>query len=134
MIDPLLLAANEYSPMQIMVRLAVVVLLAVLLVVVWLVIRRKLTRQDDTPPLGFTLKDLREMRAAGQLSDEELARAEAKALAKSRSHYLGDNADAEEQASVDEDAGRDAGRDPGGSAGPGPGGTENPGLPPDKNG
>lgn len=88
-----LLAAQRYSPMQVWIRLGLVVVLALGLVVVAVWIRRRLLGGgDEPPPVGFTLADLRSLHAAGQLSDEELAKAEAKAAARSRAHYLGDAA------------------------------------------
>ena len=85
-----LLADSKKFASQIYLWLGVVVALAFVLGLVSLWLRRKLLNQrDDQPPMGFTLSDLRAMHAQGHLSDEELAAAEEKALAKSRSHYLG---------------------------------------------
>lgn len=89
--DPaLLLAADKTFASQVYFWLAVIVVLAFALGFIALWLRRRLIDQrDEQPPMGFTLKDLRQLHAQGQLSDEELAAAEEKALARSRSHYLG---------------------------------------------
>lgn len=86
----LLLAESKKIASQTYFWLAVIVALSFVLGMVALWLRKRLIEQtDDQPPMGFTLKDLRQMHAQGQLSDEELAAAEEKALARSRSHYLG---------------------------------------------
>lgn len=77
--------------------LGIIVALAILLAVFALALRKKLFRRDQAPPMGFTLSDLRQMHAEGQLSDEELAQAEARTLTRSRSHYLGDSETAEDE-------------------------------------
>lgn len=86
----LLLADSKRFASQIYLWLGVIIALVFVLGVVALWLRRRLLDQPDDQPLaGFTLTDLREMHAQGHLSDEELAAAEEKALARSRSHYLG---------------------------------------------
>lgn len=86
----LLLANTKKAASEIYFWLGVIVALAFVLGLIALWLRRKLmAAEDDQPPLGFTLKDLRAMHERGQLSDEELAAAEERALARSRSHYLG---------------------------------------------
>ncbi|MEO0474617.1 MAG: hypothetical protein AAF085_01425 [Planctomycetota bacterium] len=70
--------------------LGVIVALAIAMGLIAMWLRKKLIgAPDDQPFTGFTLKDLRALHEQGQLSDEELAAAEEKALARSRSHYLG---------------------------------------------
>ncbi|MFN3168808.1 MAG: hypothetical protein ACE37H_17270 [Phycisphaeraceae bacterium] len=76
---------------EVILWLAVLVAACVLLAVAALAIKKRLFGGADTSsPVGFTLADLRRLHAQGQLSDEELAAAEARTLARSRSHYLGD--------------------------------------------
>lgn len=99
----LLLADIKQFASQIYFWLGVIVALGFILGLIALWLRRRLMDPlDDQPPMGFTLKDLRAMHAQGHLSDEELAAAEEKALAKSRSHYLGDE---EAQSQEPEDIG-----------------------------
>lgn len=94
----LLLADGKRFASQVYLWLGVIVALAFVLGFVCLWLRRRLLEQhDDQPPMGFTLKDLRAMHAQGHLSDEELAAAEKKALSRSRSHYLGDQAEVDAQ-------------------------------------
>lgn len=94
---PLLAEAKNFAS-QIYFWLAVILALAFVLGFIALWLRKKLLRPyDDISPMGFTLKDLRAMHAEGQLSDEELAQAEAKALARTRSHYLGVDAKTEDE-------------------------------------
>ena len=86
----LLLADSKKVTSEIYVYLGIIVALAFVLGLIALWLRKKLMGgTDDQPPMGFTLKDLRAMHEAGQLSDEELVAAEERALARSRSHYLG---------------------------------------------
>lgn len=86
----MLLADPKQFASQVYFWLGVIVALAFVLGVVALWLRRKLLNdRDDQPATGFTLKDLRKLHEQGHLSDEELAAAEEKALARSRSHYLG---------------------------------------------
>lgn len=88
----ILIAQQPVVPWQtrrIWLLLAAIIVLAILLGIVALWLRKQLLTPPDQPLTGFTLQDLREMHAQGQLSDEELAAAEEKALARSRSHYLG---------------------------------------------
>ncbi len=115
---------------EVMMWLGVIVALAILLAVVALALRKRLFRQDDASPVGFTLADLRRMHAEGQLSDEELAQAEAKTLTRSRSHYLGDN-----QADEADEAGESADPDDSSTTDPprDQNGAENTGDDPDKN-
>lgn len=96
--DPIL-AANSAFSKEVFLWLGVIVVLGFLLGIVALVLRRKLMADDAPPPIGFTLADLRAMHAAGQLSDEELAAAEAKTLAKTRAAYLGEETASEESES-----------------------------------
>ena len=115
---------------EVMMWLGVIVALAVLLAVVAMALRKRLFRPDDASPIGFTLADLRRMHAEGQLSDEELAQAEAKTLNRSRSHYLGDT-----EADAADDQDESGGRDDSSTTDPpaDPDGAENPGDDPDKN-
>lgn len=86
----LLLADAKKFASEIYFWLGVIVALAFVLGFIALWLRKRLMGPvDDQPPLGFTLKDLRKMHAAGQLSDEELALAEEKSMARTKSHYLG---------------------------------------------
>jgi len=102
----LLLAQNKRFASEIYFWLGVIIALAFVLGVVALWLRKKLmTPPDNATPMGFTLKQLRAMHAEGQLSDEELARAEERALARTRSHYLGDAAIKAKQMEEPEDIG-----------------------------
>lgn len=93
-----LLAKTKQFPTEIYFWLGLLAVLAITLGLIALWLRKRLIDQrDDQPPIGFTLKDLRAMHAAGHLSDEELSAAEEKALAKSRSHYLGNPVPAHEE-------------------------------------
>lgn len=85
----LLLAESKKFASQIYFWLGVIVVLAFVLGFLALWLRKKLLTPHEQPPMGFTLKDLRKLHELGQLTDEELAAAEEKALARSRSHYLG---------------------------------------------
>ena len=85
----LLLAESKKFASEIYFWLSVIVVLAFVLGFAALWLRKRLLTPHDQPPVGFTLKDLRKLHESGQLSDEELAAAEEKALARSRSHYLG---------------------------------------------
>jgi len=76
---------------EVMLWLGVIVGLGILLAVIATYLRRRLTTQEEQP-IGFTLGDLREMHARGELSDEELDRAERRTAALSRSRYLGESA------------------------------------------
>ncbi|MGB0767564.1 MAG: hypothetical protein ACPGYV_07615 [Phycisphaeraceae bacterium] len=122
----LCLADAKRFASSVAVWLGVIVALGVLLGVVAMWIRRRvMTPTDDLAPLGFTLKDLRAMHASGQLTDEELAAAEAKSLARTRSIYLGDTAATPEEP---EDIGHLSSGDEDDPAG----GPENPSDPSDK--
>lgn len=93
--NTLLLGATQRRfSSEVFVWLGVIVLLGLFLGVFASWLRRRLSETDQAPPLGFTLKDLRQLHAMGQLSDEELQKAEEKSLAKSRSLYLGDEDEA----------------------------------------
>lgn len=78
---------------------AVLVGAAVLLAVVFLVIRKRLASLDDESPsmggnlMGFTLADLRQMHAAGQISDEEFDVAKRKMAARAKAQLDSDDAD-----------------------------------------
>lgn len=86
----LVLAQNKKIASEVLFWLGIIVVLAFALGFIALWLRKRLIgEREEKPPIGFTLKDLRAMHAAGQLSDEELALAEEKALSKARSHYLG---------------------------------------------
>jgi len=86
-----LLGDSKRFASEVYLWLGVIIALAFVLGFVALWLRKKLmTPPDHSTPMGFTLKDLRAMHAAGHLSDEELARAEERALARSRSHFLGE--------------------------------------------
>ena len=85
---PLGMTSDQFT--RVYLWLGVIVLLGVLLAVVALYIRKRVLTRSENPPMGFTLKDLRLLHAQGQLSDEELAAAEARTLARTRTHYLGE--------------------------------------------
>lgn len=100
--------SRQYAASDVMIYAGVLLALLIVLATVASLLRRRYMNQsnDDAPPLGFTLKDLREMHAAGQLSDEELAKAEAKSLAASRALYLGpDQTDEPVESDLDDPAG-----------------------------
>ena len=126
---PLAITSEEFT--RVYLWLGVIVALGVLLGIAALYLRKRMMSRDEAPPMGFTLKDLRRMHAEGQLSDEELAAAEARTLARSRSHYLGDP----DQATADES---DPAGEPEESSTidppPEDAGAENPPDNPDKNG
>ncbi|MEM9020254.1 MAG: SHOCT domain-containing protein [Planctomycetota bacterium] len=70
---------------QILFWLVVIVIVSVVLGVgAMLLLRRMRAEQKPGPSLGFTLADLREMHAQGQLSDREFETAKAKMLARTR--------------------------------------------------
>lgn len=127
----LLAESGKYSPYEVMFWLGVIVALAVVLGVVAMALRKRMLAKDEAPPLGFTLKDLRRLHAEGQLSDEELAQAEARTLARTRSHYLG----AQGQSGEGESAGDVADAPESSTSDPPPGdaGAENNGADTDKN-
>ncbi|MGB1142138.1 MAG: hypothetical protein ACPG1A_14650, partial [Halioglobus sp.] len=79
--SPLLLAKDKTFASEVFFWLGVIVALAFVLGFVALWLRKKLLTPPSQPLMGFTLKDLRQMHAQGQLSDEELALAEEKSLA-----------------------------------------------------
>lgn len=61
--------------------LAILGLLVIVGGVVLLHLRRRLGRDESAPPTGFTLHELREMHARGELTDEEFERARTALLA-----------------------------------------------------
>lgn len=125
--SPILLIADQKKfPTEIYLWLGLIVLLAIALGYIALGLRKRFTADHEQTPFGFTLKDLRTMHEAGQLSDEEFAAAEQKALARSRSHYLGLAADPPEEP-------EDIGHLSTGSEDDGQAGTENNAPAPDKN-
>ncbi len=63
------------------VGLAVLGLLVIVGGVVLLSLRRRLGRDEPSPATGFTLHELREMHARGELTDEEFQRARTALLA-----------------------------------------------------
>lgn len=74
------LAVNPDTPRSIFFYLALIVLLSVVLIGVALVVRRRVISEDYTPE-SFTLSDLRQMHADGELSDEEFEAARRKMIA-----------------------------------------------------
>jgi|GEM_PF-2566140 len=129
LLQPALLLAQEKPRFssEVLIWLGIILVLAFTLGIFAMWLRRRLlTENEPTVPLGFTLKDLRELHALGQISDEELALAEAKALAKSRSLYLGDGENGPEEP---EDIGHLSTEGSDDEAG----GTENPNGSSDKN-
>ena len=123
----LILADSKKVSSEVYLYLGIIVALALVLGLIALWLRKKLIGgTEDQPPMGFTLQDLRAMHEAGQLSDEELAAAEERALARSRSHYLGQTVAPVEEP---EDIGH-LSTDSKDDSGPGP---ENPGDLADKN-
>ncbi len=101
------LSANSRLSSEVMILLGVIVGLGVLMGVVAMVLRRKLVVRDESPPLGFTLSDLRRLHAEGQISDEELAAAEERTLSRSRSHYLGNAGEEPAMLNLDESSTND---------------------------
>lgn len=78
---------------QILFWLVVLVAVATVLGVGALILLRRLRRTDEPgPTLGFTLADLRELHAQGQLNDAEFEAAKAKMLARTRSDLDQDQA------------------------------------------
>jgi hypothetical protein len=79
-------ARVQANSVQILFWLAVIVAAAMVLIVVGVLLRKWFLREpeDAGPRLGFGLSDLRQMHAAGELSDEEFARAKAALIARSR--------------------------------------------------
>jgi hypothetical protein len=120
---------------EVILWLAVLVAACVLLAVAALAVKRRLFGQaDDASPVGFTLADLRRLHAEGQLSDEELAAAEARTLARSRSHYLGDGLADATEGGGDESGDASSSTESSTNDPPPPSpGAENPGDDPDKN-
>lgn len=123
----LLSAAEKNFATGIFFWLGLLVVIAVVLSIIAIVIRRRFADSAPPPPLGFTLADLRQLHAQGQLSDEELAHAEAKSLARSKSLYLGDDAENVDNQETEADSSTN---DPP----PFEFGAENPPENPDKNG
>ena len=74
--------------------LGVIVLAAVVLGVVAAVVRKRVSSKDDgAGPLGFTLADLRELHAKGEMSDEQFEQAKGQMLAQGRSLLAADPGD-----------------------------------------
>lgn len=74
--------------------LGVLVVVAVLVGFIGVFIMRRLrARQEDVPGItaGFTLADLRQMHARGQLTDEEFAAAKGRLIAQSRAALRDDD-------------------------------------------
>ncbi len=88
-------AANVGDSMgQVILWCGVLLLAAVVLAVAFFVIRKRLASMDeDSPvasnPLGFTLADLRQMHAEGQISDQEFDFAKRKMVAKAKAQLDG---------------------------------------------
>ena len=76
--------------------LGILVLAAVALAVIALLIRRAVLGQDDASQPGFTLGDLRDMHARGELSDQEFEQAKSMVVAQSLAAM--DSADGETMA------------------------------------
>jgi len=82
------------SMAQVILWCGVLLLTAVVLAVVFFVIRKRLNSMDEETPsavnlLGFTLADLRQMHAGGQLSDEEFDFAKRKMMARTKAQFDG---------------------------------------------
>ncbi|MEO0513857.1 MAG: SHOCT domain-containing protein [Planctomycetota bacterium] len=100
-------AANPGDSMgQVILWCGVLLLAAVVLGVAFFLIRKRLASMDDESPavgnpLGFTLADLRQMHAEGQLSDEEFDFAKRKMVAKAKAELDGPAAADEDPELID---------------------------------
>ncbi|MEM9418410.1 MAG: SHOCT domain-containing protein [Planctomycetota bacterium] len=81
---------------QVLFWCAVLLGAAIALGLAFFIIRKRLNRMDEEAstvnPMGFTLADLREMHAQGQISDEEFEFAKRKMIAKAKAKLDADNA------------------------------------------
>ncbi|MEM1110008.1 MAG: SHOCT domain-containing protein [Planctomycetota bacterium] len=93
----------ENNPREVFFWAGVLVVAAALVALAFMLIRKRLRALDDEPaainPMGFTLADLREMHAQGQMSDEEFDFAKRKMLARTKAQ-LGDETDSGEEPEV----------------------------------
>lgn len=107
---------------EVLVYLAIIVVVSFGAGFIFFVLRNKYKQeaQVQAPKLGFTLAELREMHARGELTDEEWERAQARTKAESRALYLGGEEEEDEAEAIvitDDDEPGEA-VDAGGSAGP----------------
>ena len=70
-----ILAQSDSSPTDIFIWLLVLLVLVIGLFVAVVVLRKKMSPDEDFHGAGFTLSDLRQMHKKGQMSDEEFERA-----------------------------------------------------------
>ncbi len=77
---------------RVMFWCAMLLIMALLMGLAAYIIRKRMTREGDAPslPMGFSLSDLRQLHAQGQLSDEEFEHAKRKMVAKTRSALASD--------------------------------------------
>lgn len=111
---------------QVILWCGVLLLAAVVLAVAFFLIRKRLASIDEQAPasgnpLGFTLADLRQMHADGQLSEEEFDFAKRKMVAKAKAQLDGPPAEDEEPAFIDL----------GDASGPSPSGAADDSTPPE---
>lgn len=90
---PDILAQQRFSN-EIFLWLGVIVAAGVLLGLIATWLRRRLVAEPPPMKLGFTLADLREMHAQGQIDDDEFESAKKKMLARSRQELSEDEAGA----------------------------------------
>ena len=88
-------AAADRS-VEILTWLGILVVVALLIVVVGLIARRLFFGEsEEAGHVGFSLSDLRQMHAQGQLTDDEFAAAKARMIAQSRAALADDDATTE---------------------------------------
>jgi hypothetical protein len=86
-------APTGQEQFQIWFWLGMIALAAVVIVVVAVFVRRRLLRSDDDPTSAvqpFSLGELRQLRASGQMTEEEFQRARAGVLARSAAMLASD--------------------------------------------
>lgn len=101
------LAVNPDTSRSIFFYLGLIVALAVVLVGVALAVRRRVIGEDYTPE-SFTLSDLRQMHADGELSDEEFESARRKMIAHHKSMLIDEPASENSSEQPDKEPGGDA--------------------------
>lgn len=80
----MLLCQAQDPSREIFFWLGAIVVAAIVLGVIAMVLRKLLLGQDEAPAIGFTLADLRELHASGEMTDAEFAQAKGKMLAQNR--------------------------------------------------
>lgn len=98
--------ATPESMVQVLFWCAVLLGAAVALGLAFFILRKKLASADDDSasavnPMGFTLADLRQMHADGQLSDEEFDFSKRKMMARAKAQLEGPPAEDEEPEFID---------------------------------